>query len=304
VSVADDTPTMAGDESRMAPECAQPPRTWRCGRFQLSLGAPLVMGILNVTPDSFSDGGQHDDPAAAVAWGERLIAEGASILDVGGESTRPGAAALPPSGELARVRPVVRRFGSDGDVPISIDTRNAEVASACVAAGASIINDVSGFRNRSMVDVAAGCDAGVVVMHMLGDPGTMQNAPRYDDVVREVAGYLLAQAAVLEAAGVARERIAIDPGIGFGKTLEHNVALLRALPELAQLGYPVVVGASRKRFIGELTGIDEPSLRVAGSIAAACFAATHGGSVIRVHDVSATVQALAVAQALSPTETT
>ncbi len=277
---------------------AATPAIWRCGRFDLSLKAPLVMGILNVTPDSFSDGGQHDDPAEAVAWGEHLIGEGAAIIDVGGESTRPGAEPLCTAAELARVRPVVMRLAADALVPVSIDTRNPEVAEACVGAGASIINDVSGFRSREMVDVAARCDAGLVVMHMLGEPGTMQRDPRYDDVVTEVGGYLLAQAAVLEAAGVARERIAIDPGIGFGKTLEHNLALLKAMPRLAALGYPVVLGASRKRFIGELTGVEEPSERVGGSVETAVWAASHGAAVVRVHDVGATVQALALAAAL------
>jgi dihydropteroate synthase len=256
------------------------------------------MGILNVTPDSFSDGGEHENPAAAVSWGERLITEGAAILDIGGESTRPGASPLPPSGELARVRPVVRRFASDDVVPVSIDTRNAAVASACIEAGASIINDVSGFRSREMVEVAAGCEVGLVVMHMLGEPGTMQDEPVYFDVVAEVGGYLLAQAAVLEAAGVARERIAIDPGIGFGKSLEHNLALLHALPQFAALGYPVVIGTSRKRFIGELTGVAEPSERVAGSVETAVWAAAHGAAVVRVHDVGQTVQALTMAAAL------
>ena len=271
---------------------------WRCGRFELLLARPLVMGILNVTPDSFSDGGQHDDPASAVLWGERLIAEGASILDIGGESTRPGAHPLGASAELARVRPVVGRFAGD-PIPVSIDTRHAEVARACVEAGASIINDVSGFRDRAMVEVAAGCDAGVVVMHMLGEPGTMQANPRYDDVVREVGGYLLAQATVLEAAGVARDRIAIDPGFGFGKTLAHNLELLRRLPELVELGYPVLVGTSRKRFLGEITGVDEPSERVGASLAAALWAVERGAAVVRAHDVGATAQALAVARALA-----
>ena len=266
---------------------------WRCGRFDLSLDRPLVMGVLNVTPDSFSDGGQHDDPASAVSWGERLVGEGADILDIGGESTRPGADPLPVSAELARVRPVVRRFGQES-VPVSIDTRHADVAAACVQAGASIINDVSGFRDRAMVEVAAGCEAGLIVMHMLGEPGTMQNNPRYDDVIREVGGYLMAQATVLEAAGVARERIAIDPGFGFGKTLAHNLELLRRLPELVSLGYPVVVAASRKRFIGEMTGVEEPQERLGGSVSAACWAVAHGASVVRVHDVAPTVQALAV----------
>jgi dihydropteroate synthase len=271
---------------------------WSCGGFELSLERPLVMGILNVTPDAFSDGGQHDDPASAVIWGERLIAEGASILDVGGESTRPGAEPVGFSAQLTRVRPVVGRFAGD-PVPVSIDTRHAEVAKACVEAGASIINDISGFRDRAMVDVAVGCDAGVVVMHMLGEPGTMQKNPRYDDVVREVGGYLLAQAAVLEAAGVARERIAIDPGFGFGKTLAHNLELLRRLPELAELGYPLLVGLSRKRFLGEITGVEEPAERLGGSVAAALWAVAHGASIVRAHDVAATVQALAVATTIA-----
>jgi dihydropteroate synthase len=256
------------------------------------------MGILNVTPDSFSDGGMHDDPASAVIWGERIIAEGASILDVGGESTRPGAEPMSATAELARVRPVVGRFAGD-PIPVSIDTRHAQVARACVDAGASIINDVSGFRDRAMVDVAAGCDAGVVVMHMLGEPGNMQQSPRYNDVVLEVGGYLLAQAAVLEAAGVSRERIAIDPGFGFGKTLSHNLELLERLSEIVELGYPVVVGLSRKRFLGEITGVDEPAERIGGSIAAALAAVRAGASVVRAHDVGATVQALAVVEAIA-----
>jgi dihydropteroate synthase len=274
------------------------PRVWRCGRFALTLDRPHVMGILNVTPDSFSDGGRFDDPVAAVARAERIVADGAAILDVGGESTRPGAVPVSVAAELSRVRPVVLRFSPE-DIPVSIDTRHADVAAACVEAGASIINDVSGFRDKAMVEVAAGCDAGVIVMHMLGEPKTMQAEPRYDDVVREVGGYLVAQATMLQAAGVDRERIAIDPGIGFGKTVEHNLELLRRLPELAALGFPVVIGASRKRFIGALTGAGEPLDRLGGSLAAALFAAARGVCVLRVHDVEATVQALVVQRVLS-----
>ena len=288
--------TDAADTGEAAP--AAEPRVWQCGRFELTLDRPLVMGILNVTPDSFSDGGRFEDPPAAVAQAERLIAEGAAILDVGGESTRPGADPVPVPAELSRVRPVVMRFARE-DVPVSVDTRHAEVAWACVEAGASIINDVSGFRDRAMVDVAAGCDAGVIVMHMLREPTTMQAEPRYDDVMREVGGYLVAQATMLQAAGVARERIAIDPGIGFGKTLEHNIELLRNLPELAGLGFPLVVGVSRKRLVGVLTGVTEPHERLGGSVAAALFAAARGADVLRVHDVAPTVQALAVQGALS-----
>lgn len=276
-------------------------RPWRCGSFSLALTSPLVMGIVNATPDSFSDGGEHEDPAAAVAWGEKLREEGADILDVGGESTRPGSAAVSPAAELSRVRPVVRRLAAEG-VPVSIDTRNPEVAAACLEAGASIINDISGFRDERMVQLAVSTDAGLVIMHMLGEPRNMQDNPRYDDVVAEVGGYLVAQAVLLEASGVARDRIAIDPGIGFGKSLEHNLELLRRLPELVALGYPVLVGASRKRFIGELTGVDTPAERIAGSVAAACFSAAKGAAVLRVHDVGATVQALAVTRALESGE--
>lgn len=270
---------------------------WRCGDYRLSLEFTLVMGILNVTPDSFSDGGSHDDPAAAVAWGERLIAAGADIIDVGGESTRPGSDTVSLTEELARVRPVVQRLAAEG-TPISIDTRHAEVAAACIEAGVSIVNDVSGFRDPEMVKVVAESEVGVVVMHMLGEPATMQEEPRYDNVVAEVGGYLLAQAVSLEAAGVERDRIVIDPGIGFGKTLEHNLTLLRAVPELASYGYPVLIGASRKRFLGELTNVDRPADRLGASVAAAVDAARSGAAVVRVHDVADTIQALVVDRAL------
>ena len=276
-----------------------PAHVWRCGDYELALDHPLVMGVLNVTPDSFSDGGEHDDPVAAATRGERIIAQGAAILDIGGESTRPGSATVAPAEELTRVRPVLRRFVNEGSIPVSIDTRRYEVAAACVEAGASIINDVSGFRDPRMVDLAASCDAGVCVMHMLGEPGTMQDDPRYDDVVAEVGGYLVAQATMLEASGVARERIAIDPGIGFGKTLAHNLALLRATSELASLGYPLLVGVSRKRFIGTIVGEAEPTERLGGSIAAALYAAERGAAVVRVHDVAQTVQALAILATLT-----
>ena len=269
-------------------------RTWRCGRFGLGLDRPLVMGVLNVTPDSFSDGGSHTDAAAAVSHGIAMLDQGADTIDVGGESTRPGADELETAVELDRVLFVVAELAGGAVVPVSIDTRHAQVARACVEAGASIINDVSGFRDETMVEAAAGCDAGLIVMHMLGDPGTMQDAPRYDDVVAEVAEYLSAQAAMLVERGVARERIALDPGIGFGKTAEHNLEILRRLDEFADLGYPIVVGASRKRFIGEVTGEGVPARRVSGSVAAALWAGECGAAVVRVHDVAETVQALRV----------
>lgn len=274
------------------------PGTWKCGRYALSLSSPLVMGIVNVTPDSFSDGGLHDEPAKAVAHGLRLFEQGADILDVGGESTRPGSREVLPAEELARVRPVVSRLVA-GNIPVSIDTRHAEVARACTEAGAAVVNDVSGFRSAEMLQLAAQTDVGLVIMHMLGEPGTMQDEPHYRDVVAEVRDWLLERALALEDAGVARARIVLDPGIGFGKTLDHNLALLRALPTLAGYGYPVLVGASRKRFIGELTGADEPRERTGGSVAAAVWAAEHGADIVRVHDVGETAQAVRVITALT-----
>jgi dihydropteroate synthase len=271
--------------------------TWRCGAHALPLTRALVMGIVNVTPDSFSDGGVNFDPRAAFVAAWAMSAAGADLIDVGGESTRPGSGEVAPAEELARVLPVVRDLAARGAV-VSVDTRHATVASECVKAGAAVINDISGFSDPAMVALAASCDAGLVVMHMQGDPGTMQDEPHYGDVVAEVSAYLLGQAASLEAAGVARERIALDPGIGFGKTTAHNLELLRRLDDIVALGYPVLVGASRKRFIGEITGVTEPRDRLAGSVAAALVAVEHGAAIVRVHDVAETVQALAIAQAV------
>ncbi len=269
---------------------------WQCGRHRVALDRPLVMGIVNVTPDSFSDGGRYAEPLAALAHASGLVAAGAGMLDIGGESTRPGAEPVSSAEELARVRPVVARLAAGGSVPVSIDTRHAAVARACVEAGASVINDVTGFRDAAMREVAAGCDAGLVVMHMLGDdPRTMQEEPRYGDVVAEVAAFLGGQARGLEEAGVARDRIAVDPGLGFGKTFAHNVELLRRLPEIAALGYPVLVGASRKRFIGHILGEDDPARRVWGSVGAAVGAYLRGADIVRVHDVAETAEALDVA---------
>lgn len=273
-------------------------RVWKCGRFDFELDRALVMGILNVTPDSFSDGGLHEDPLAALDWAIQMVLDRADIVDVGGESTRPGSAAITPAEELARVQPVVARLVADATVAVSVDTRHADVAAACLEMGVDIVNDVSGFRDPPMIETVAASNAGVVIMHMLGEPGTMQDAPHYDDVVDEVLGYLDRQARHLVSAGVAEERIAIDPGIGFGKTLKHNLELLRRLPEFAGLGFPVVVGASRKRFIGEISGEQVPRERTGGSVAAALWAADHGANVLRVHDVAMTVQALAVARAI------
>lgn len=272
--------------------------TWRCGPTAFELDRPLVMGVLNVTPDSFSDGGEYLPPGAALDRARALLAEGADIVDAGGESTRPGADEVAVAEESARVLPVVSALAADGAC-VSVDTRHAEVAAACVEAGASIINDVSGFRDPAMVEVAAGCDTGLVVMHMQGDPRTMQDAPEYDEVVADVIAFLKRRTARLLDAGVAHERIAVDPGIGFGKTLEHNLELLRRLDEIAALGYPVLVGASRKRFIGLLLDQATARRRVWGSVGAAVAAVERGASIVRVHDVAETVQALKVATAIS-----
>lgn len=256
------------------------------------------MGILNVTPDSFSDGGRYTDTAVAIERGRELAAMGAHIIDIGGESTRPGSEEVSVAEEIERVVPVVSVLSSELGVPISVDTRHAGVAEACVAAGASIINDISGFGDPAMVDVAVSCDAGLVVMHMLGEPKTMQVEPHYADVTAEVRGYLAAQARMLEDAGVARERIMLDPGLGFGKTTAHNLQLLRHLEDFRPLGYPLLVGASRKRFVGEITGVSTPGDRVAGSLSVAVWSALHGADIVRVHDAKATSEALAVVHAL------
>lgn len=251
-----------------------------------------VMGVLNVTPDSFSDGGRWLDAAAAVAHGAEMFAAGAAIVDVGGESTRPGAAEVDLQEELRRVVPVVEALAPLGRV--SIDTRKAEVAEAAVDAGATLVNDVS----ASLAQVAARAGVGYVVMHMQGSPQTMQISPRYSDVVAEVAEFLKAKAAEASDAGV--REIFVDPGIGFGKTGEHNLTLLRHLRVIAELGYPLLVGMSRKRFLGELAGGAPPDDRLEGSLASAVHAALAGAAMLRVHDVAETVQALRVTAAARP----
>ena len=267
-----------------------------CGRFTLALDRPRVMGIVNVTPDSFSDGGEFLEGARAIAHGLALRDQGADLVDVGGESTRPGAGAVALHEELRRVLPVIEALAREG-VAVSVDTMKPEVMRAAIEAGASMVNDVNAFRAPGAIDAVASTDAGLCVMHMKGTPATMQADPQYDDVVAEVGSYLRARAAALEAAGVARDRIVIDPGFGFGKTIEHNVALFRAIPALASMGYPVLAGLSRKRTIGEITGraVDE---RMAGSVAAALLAVQNGASLVRAHDVGETVDAIKVWLAL------
>lgn len=261
---------------------------------------PLVMGIVNVTPDSFSDGGRYLDADAALSHARRLIADGADILDIGGESTRPGAAPVAEADELARTIPLITAIRAGSDVPISIDTLKPAVARAAVAAGATMWNDVTALRGApDAPDVAAELGCRVVLMHMLGEPGTMQNAPRYNDVVAEVEAFLLARAEVAMAAGAARDNIWLDPGIGFGKTLDHNLALLRALPRFVALGFPVLLGASRKRFIAAIDpAAKDAGDRLGGSLAVALEGARTGVAAVRVHDVRETVQALAVQAAV------
>lgn len=272
-------------------------RIWRCGHFSYPWERPIVMGILNVTPDSFSDGGSYADARFALTAGYEMIATRAAVIDVGGESTRPGSVAPSVREEIERVERVVATLSSTGAC-ISIDTRHAEVARAAVAAGATVINDVSGFEDPGMFEAAVESGAGLVVMHMRGEPRTMQDAPHYDDVFAEVSAYLAGRASALVAAGVDPARICIDPGIGFGKTTAHNLELLRRTGEFTALGYPVLVGASRKRFIGELTGVDVPRERLAGSLAVAIEAVQRGALCVRVHDVPETVQALKMIEAV------
>ena len=265
---------------------------WQCSSYSFDSRMPIVMGILNVTPDSFSDGGRHNDFDSALAHARAMLEAGAKIIDVGGESTRPGSAAVSVEEELSRTVAVVRALAEEG-VCVSIDTRHAEVARACVEAGASIINDVSGFRDPAMVEVAASCDAGCVIMHMKGEPATMQENPTYDDVVAEVKEYLAVQAAMLEAAGVSRGRICLDPGPGFGKTPSQTLELMRNFHEFSRLGYPTMCAVSRKRYIGEAYGIADAGDRDIASAAEALMACELGASVVRAHTVEETMKSLA-----------
>jgi dihydropteroate synthase len=269
----------------------------RCGQHSLDLSTPLVMGVLNVTPDSFSDGGRFADVAAAVAHAMRMIEQGAALIDVGGESTRPGAPAVDAETEIDRVVPVIEALAARTAVPISVDTSKPAVMTAAVRAGATFINDVRALREPGALEAAADTGAAICLMHMQGEPRTMQVDPRYDDVLTEVRDFLGERARSCMAAGIARERLAIDPGIGFGKRLEHNLALLASLQALVELRWPVLVGVSRKSIFGALLGraVDE---RVAGGVAMATAAVLSGASIVRTHDVAPTVDAVKVAVAL------
>ncbi|MEQ1511133.1 MAG: dihydropteroate synthase [Lysobacteraceae bacterium] len=268
------------------------------GRF-LVLDRPRVMGIVNVTPDSFSDGGEHATVDAAVAHALRLAEEGADLLDIGGESTRPGADDVPLEEELRRVIPVIERLSKATPLPISIDTSKPEVMRAAIAAGAGMINDVYALRRDGALDAAAELGVPVVLMHMLGEPRSMQDAPDYDDVVADVHRFLAERIFAAEMSGISKKTIVVDPGFGFGKTTAHNLTLLAQLERFSDLGVPVLAGLSRKRTIGEITGRDDPHNRVHGSVAAHIIAAQRGAMILRAHDVAATVDALKVWNALA-----
>ncbi|MEL1265213.1 dihydropteroate synthase [Pseudoxanthomonas putridarboris] len=270
-----------------------------CAGRILRLDRPQVMGIVNVTPDSFSDGGAHDTLEAAIAHGLKLAEEGADILDIGGESTRPGADEVPAEEELRRVIPVIERLAKETALPISIDTSKPEVMRAAVQAGAGMINDVYALRREGALDAASSLGVPVVLMHMQGEPRSMQAAPQYDDVVGDVHRFLAERIFAAEMAGIAKKHIVIDPGFGFGKDTTHNLQLLARLERFVELGVPVLAGLSRKRSIGELTGRDAPAERVFGSVAAHLIAAQRGARIVRAHDVTATVDALKVWNAVA-----
>jgi dihydropteroate synthase len=269
----------------------------RCGRYALPLDRPLVMGVVNITPDSFSDGGKFLDRAAALAHARRLVDEGADLLDLGGESTRPGSQPVSEQEELARVIPVLEAL-ADGRVPVSVDTRRPGVMRAALAHGASMINDVESLSAPGALEAVAKTGCAVCLMHKRGDPATMQRDPRYEEVVSEIADYLAGRIAAARTAGIATDRIVADPGFGFGKTLAHNLSLLKRLPELARLGVPLLVGWSRKSSLGELTGRAAED-RLAGSLAAALLALLGGAKILRVHDVKETRDVVLVWEAWS-----
>ena len=263
-----------------------------CGRFRLDLSRPLVMGILNVTPDSFSDGGSYTDVSAALGRAEQMVAQGADIIDIGGESTRPGALGVSVQQELDRVMPVLEEL-LNLQVPISVDTRKCEVMRAVLAAGADMVNDVGALEDEGALAVVAASRAAVCLMHKQGNPDVMQGEPHYVDVVAEVGDYLLKRASLAESAGIGRERIMIDPGFGFGKTLEHNIQLLQKLANLAESGFPVLAGLSRKSMLGAITG-NSVDGRQFESVAAAMLAIQRGAVVVRVHDVKPTKDAIKI----------
>lgn len=275
----------------------KPAAVWQCRNRLFDLSRPLIMGIVNATPDSFSDGGAHNDVQRAVAWGRKLAAEGADILDVGGESTRPGADEVSAEEEIARVVPVIRALAADG-LAVSVDTSKPEVMQASLEAGACILNDVRAFEMPRALETAAASDAGLVIMHMRGTPQTMQNDPNYADVTNEIERYLISRERALAALGVNPQRICWDAGFGFGKTVEHNFSILKHTARFAAHSSAYLVGLSRKSFIGAATGVQIPCERVTGSVAAALLAIERGANVVRVHDVLPMRQAIDVYEAM------
>lgn len=275
----------------------EPASKWKTGSGTVDVASGALVGILNVTPDSFSDGGEHDDPDEAIAAGLRMVADGARLVDVGGESTRPGAASVDADEELARVLPVLEGLVHHR-VPVSIDTSKPEVAAAAISAGASVVNDVTGFRSPDMVRVVAESGVGVVILHMSGEPRTMQDEPWYDDVVQDVSRFLERQAETLIRAGVGPESIAVDPGIGFGKTAVHNLELIGRLSELCRLGYPVLIGTSRKSTLGKITGEADPRARDGHTAITTALAYERGARLFRVHNVAASRDALRIVGAI------
>ena len=273
--------------------------TLDCNGRTLVLDRVRVMGIVNVTPDSFSDGGEHATTEAAIAHGLKLVEEGADVLDIGGESTRPGADEVSAEEELRRVIPVIERLAKQTALPISVDTSKPEVMRAAIAAGAGMINDVYALRREGALDAAAELGVPVVLMHMQGEPRSMQSAPQYDDVVAEVHRFLAERIFAAEMAGIAKKKIVVDPGFGFGKNRDHNLLLLAQLERFGELGVPLLAGLSRKKTIGDITGREDPHDRVFGSVAAHVIAAQHGARLVRVHDVAATVDALKVWNAVA-----
>lgn len=267
------------------------------GQLDFTTG-PLIMGVLNVTPDSFSDGGEFLDAAGAVEHGLQMAADGAAIIDVGGESTRPGAEPVPPDEQIKRVGPVIKALREKTDVPISIDAKDVEVAGAALDAGASIINDITALSDERMGELAGERGVPVILMHMLGTPATMQAEPKYQDVVAEVLDYLLNRANRAERHGVTKENIFIDPGIGFGKTLQHNLSLLKNIDKFVASGYRVLVGTSRKSFIGKITGQKDPAKRIFGTAATVALCAAAGVSILRVHDVAQMADVIKVTKAI------
>ncbi len=270
------------------------------GQLDFTAG-PLIMGVLNVTPDSFSDGGEFLDTASAVEHGLQMAADGAAIIVVGGESTRPGAEPVPPDEQIKRVGPVIKALREKTDVPISIDAKDVEVARAALDAGASIINDITALSDERMAELAGERGVGVILMHMLGTPATMQGEPKYQDVVAEVLEYLLNRANRAERHGVTKENIFIDPGIGFGKTLQHNLSLLKNIDKFVASGYRVLVGTSRKSFIGKITGQKDPAKRIFGTAATVALCAAAGVSILRVHDVAEMIDVAKVAKIIANT---